>query len=164
MIDSVRVLKDGSHRITGVLVDSAGDGVIGLSPSIRIHDRVADEYLKNDASWSASPGTDYTMTETDATNLPGLYHYDFTLRGTATAYDVRTDGGSTPANRYAWGEIIAVDSDETELHLVKAMVANKREHTVSTGVDKVFDDDDTTLLRTMTPQDGGDDTIVVQPS
>lgn len=51
-----------------------------------------------------------------------------------------------------------------EMHLAKAMLANKRTHTISTGVDKIFDDDGTTLLRTMTPVDGGDDTIDVNPS
>ena len=33
----------------------------------------------------------------------------------------------------------------------KAMVSNRRTHTVSTGVDQVFADDGSTLLRTMTP-------------
>ncbi len=51
-----------------------------------------------------------------------------------------------------------------ELHLTRAMLANKRRHTVSTGVDEVFDDDGTTLLRTMTPIDGGSDQIEVDPS
>ncbi len=51
-----------------------------------------------------------------------------------------------------------------ELRLAKAMLANKRRHTVSTGVDEVFDDDGTTVLRTLTPSDGGDDQIVVDPS
>ena len=48
-----------------------------------------------------------------------------------------------------------------ELHLSKAMLANKRVHTVSTGVDQVMDDDGFTVLRTMTPTDGGTDTIDV---
>ena len=51
-----------------------------------------------------------------------------------------------------------------ELRLAKAMLANRRVHTVSTGVDQVYDDNGTTLLRTLTPTDGGSDTIDVQPS
>ncbi len=51
-----------------------------------------------------------------------------------------------------------------ELHLGKAMLANKRVHTVSTGVDQVMDDDGFTVLRTMTPSDGGSDVIEVNPS
>lgn len=51
-----------------------------------------------------------------------------------------------------------------EFHLVKAMLANKRTHTISTGVDQVMDDDGSTVLRTMTPTDDGNDTITVTPS
>ncbi|MEE9293508.1 MAG: hypothetical protein V3W34_00885 [Phycisphaerae bacterium] len=51
-----------------------------------------------------------------------------------------------------------------EVHLAKAMLANKRVHTISTGVDEVYDDDGLTLLRTMTPTDGGNDKIDVTPS
>jgi hypothetical protein len=51
-----------------------------------------------------------------------------------------------------------------EVHLTKAMLANTRVHTISTGVDRVYDDNGTTLLRTMTPQDDGDDSIEVTPS
>lgn len=58
----------------------------------------------------------------------------------------------------------AAGSVGAELHLVKAMLANKRTHTISTGVDQVMDDDGSTVLRTMTPTDGGDDTITVTPS
>lgn len=163
MIDSRRIEKSTAHRVTAVFVDANGDGVAGLSPSIRIHDEDQSQFLRNDATWGAV-ATDYTMTEVDASNLPGLYEYDFTPRGTNVAYDVRCDGGATVANRYQWGELIGVDSDETELHLVKAMLANKRTHTVSTGVDVIFDDDDATPLKTMTPSEVDSDTIRVQPS
>jgi hypothetical protein len=50
-----------------------------------------------------------------------------------------------------------------ELHVAKAMLANRREHTVPTGVDVVKDNDGTTTLRTLTPRDGGD-TIIVEPT
>ena len=51
-----------------------------------------------------------------------------------------------------------------EVHLCKAALVNKRVHTVSTGVDQIKDDDDTTTLVTMTPQDGGNDVIEIIPS
>ncbi len=51
-----------------------------------------------------------------------------------------------------------------EVHLAKAMLANKRIHTISTGVDVIKDDDGLSTLRTMTPTDGGSDTINVEPS
>lgn len=41
----------------------------------------------------------------------------------------------------------------TELHLVKAMLANKHLHTVATGVDVVKDDDGSTTLHTYTPSE-----------
>ncbi len=42
-----------------------------------------------------------------------------------------------------------------ELHLAKALLLNKREHTVATGVLKVFDDDGVTELVTITPSESG---------
>ena len=37
--------------------------------------------------------------------------------------------------------------------LTKAALANKREHTIDTGVDVIKDDDGTTTLRTLTPSE-----------
>ncbi len=166
MMASERVLKGSVTRIAVTFVDAAGDGLPGLTTTIRIYDRDADEYLKDDGTWvSGAPvGNEYALTETDATDLPGVYHFDFTLRNTLTHYDVRADGGTSAANRYHDGEIVAVSSDETELHVTYAMVANEREHTISTGVDVIKDNDGMTTLRTMTPVDNGDDSIRVVPS
>ena len=50
----------------------------------------------------------------------------------------------------------------TETHLIKAALANKREHTVATGVDSIKDDDGTTTLRTLTPSES-DGVITVTP-
>lgn len=58
----------------------------------------------------------------------------------------------------------AVDHDSGEIHLIKAMLANKRTHTVSTGVDKIYDDDGATLIKTMTPTDDDDDTVTITPT
>jgi len=41
----------------------------------------------------------------------------------------------------------------TEVHLAKAALVNKKTHTVATGVDKVFDDDGSTTLVTLTPSE-----------
>jgi hypothetical protein len=46
---------------------------------------------------------------------------------------------------------IKASSLGTELHLVKAVLANKTQFTVSTGVLVVKDDDGTTTLATFTP-------------
>jgi len=166
MIASERVLKGSTTRLVASFVDGAGAALTGLTPSVRIFDRTANQYLKVDGTWvsPAPAGSEPVMTATDATDLPGVYHFDFALRTTLTAYDARVDGGATAANRIQEAEIIAVDSDEAELHVAFAMLANKRSHTISTGVDQVMDNDQTTLLRTMTPTDGGSDLIVVVPS
>ncbi len=57
-----------------------------------------------------------------------------------------------------------VGSLGAEVSLAKAMLANKRVHTISTGVDVVMGDDGVTPVRTMTPTDGGNDVIEVVPS
>ena len=54
-----------------------------------------------------------------------------------------------------------LDADKVNLG-AKALV-NKREHTVATGVDQVYDDNGTTLLRTLTPSESGG-VITVTPA
>lgn len=49
-----------------------------------------------------------------------------------------------------------------EIHLAKAALVNRREHTVATGVDVIKDDDGVTTLRTLTP-DEVDGVVVVMP-
>lgn len=49
-----------------------------------------------------------------------------------------------------------------ELHLTKAALANKREHTVATGVDVIKEDDGGATLRTLTPSEA-DGVITVTP-
>jgi hypothetical protein len=48
-----------------------------------------------------------------------------------------------------------------EVHLCKAALINRRVHTVSTGVDEIFDDDGVTRLVRLVPTDGGDDQVVI---
>ncbi|MHC4445646.1 MAG: hypothetical protein ACYTBZ_01540 [Planctomycetota bacterium] len=50
-----------------------------------------------------------------------------------------------------------------EIHLAKAALANKREHTIDTGVDAIKDDDGTTTLRTLTPSESNG-VVTVTPS
>lgn len=50
-----------------------------------------------------------------------------------------------------------------EVHLAKAALVNRREHTVATGMDVIRDDDGATALVTLTP-DEVDGVIIVQPS
>ena len=50
-----------------------------------------------------------------------------------------------------------------ELHLAKAALANKREHTIASGLDVIKDDDGSTTIRTLTPSEA-DGVITVTPS
>jgi hypothetical protein len=50
-----------------------------------------------------------------------------------------------------------------EVHLAKAALVNRREHTVDTGVDVIKDDDGSATLRTMTPSEA-DGVVTVAPS
>ncbi len=50
-----------------------------------------------------------------------------------------------------------------EVHLAKAALANRREHTIDTGVDVIKDDDGSTTLRTLTPSEAGG-VVTVTPS
>ncbi len=54
-----------------------------------------------------------------------------------------------------------LDADKVNLG-AKALV-NRREHTVATGVDRIFDDDGVTVLRTLTPSEE-DGVVAVSPS
>ncbi|UCD28530.1 MAG: hypothetical protein JSV03_15850 [Planctomycetota bacterium] len=55
------------------------------------------------------------------------------------------------------------DAGDTEMHMVKAALANKREHTIDTGVDVIKDDDGSTTLRTLTPSETNG-VVTVTPS
>jgi hypothetical protein len=166
MISSQRVRKGTTTRVTASFVDESGVALTGLTPTLRVYDRATGDFLKDDGTWvsPAPSGEEYAMSETDASDLPGLYHFDFDVPDSVTGFDLRADGGASAGNRFQCGEILAVESDESELHLAFAMLANRRRHTVSTGVDEVMDNDGTTVLRTMTPTDGGSDVIEVVPS
>jgi len=106
--------------------------------------------------------------EIDATDCRGWYRFDALDAAFADGADgvllVLQAAGALIASVVA--ALVDYTSDDLypEVHLAKAMLANKRIHTISTGVDVVKDDDGTTTLRTMTPTDGGEDTIVVEPT
>ncbi len=166
MIANERVLKGATTRLTANFLDANGSALAGLSPEIRIFDRTTGRYLKDDGTWvlSVPAWSEYRMSETSAGDFPGLYYFDFAVPDSVSGFDIRADGGSSAGNRYQFGELLSVDSDESELHLAFAMLANRRQHTISTGVDVVMDNDGATVLRTMTPTDGGSDVIEVVPS
>jgi len=115
-----------------------------------------------------SPNVD--AVDTEGKSALSVYKTDHDTAAGGLVYQVEDSSGGSSAAAIAdavWDEAIA-DHESAgtygeELHLAKAMLANKREHTVATGVDVVKDNDGTTTLRTMTPSDE-DGTIIVTPS
>lgn len=110
--------------------------------------------------------------EIDAANMKGVYRFDVPDAAFASGAD-----GVTIVLQATGALLRPVDVRLTassgggltpelaeELHLCKAALVNRRVHTVSTGVNQIKDDDGTTTLVTLTPTDGGDDTIVIEPS
>lgn len=119
----------------------------------------------------AGPGAvhlDGGFIEIDSVAAPGWYRLDIPdaafVAGVNSVTVVTKAAGAlfTPVRAQIGAS--ATSSIASEVHLCKAALVNKRIHTVSTGVDQILDDDGVTTLVTMTPQDGGADTIEVIPS
>jgi len=106
--------------------------------------------------------------EVDAAAMPGLYRFDLPDAAVAAGADqltvMLTADDAIVALFEASLSPVLIGDLSTELHLCKAALVNKRQHTVSTGVDVIKDDDGTTTLVTLTPMDGGGDVIEVTPS
>ena len=151
MFDCIRVQKGTTETVRATFVDSSGSLKTGLTVTVRIQRASDDKYLKNDGTWTASPSTEYTATEIDSTNRPGEYAFDFNLPDALDAYSIRFDAGSAAANRYQFGEMKAVSDAEGDLHTAKAVLANRQEQVISTGVVIVMDDDGVTPLLSLTP-------------
>ncbi|GJM25993.1 MAG: hypothetical protein DHS20C16_24080 [Phycisphaerae bacterium] len=172
MLQMAKDSQDVSVEVFGV------NEVTGLPETGLGFSDVAVHYVRNRAaavsvSLSALAGADAAhadggFVEIDASAATGWYRLDLPDAAFAAgALDVTvipkaTGVLFTPVR----AQIGAVASGEfnDEIHLCKAALVNKRVHTVSTGVDEIKDDDGTTTLVTMTPQDGGDDVIEIVPS
>lgn len=91
----------------------------------------------------------------------GLYYVEL------TAGEVDTEGWIVV--RYKSADtterqvLCAITGRDAEIHACKAMLLNKLTHVVSTGVTRIFDDDGSTVLYTLTPSESGG-TITRTPS
>lgn len=146
-----RSKKGTTERIVATFVDAAGALKTGLSVGVRVRRSSDGYFLNDDDSWTASPGTEYSATEVDATNAPGVYSFAFSLPDALDEYDLRFDGSSAAANRYQFGTLRAVAEGDGDLHVVKAVIANTQQQAIATGVVTVMDDDGVTPLLTLTP-------------
>lgn len=94
-----------STPVRSTFVNANGDGITGLSPTIRIQRDNGDYLDNNDNSWQAAPVVvDHPMTEVDAARKPGEYNFTFDPSGTTGVNDedkyiFRTDGTAAAANR-----------------------------------------------------------------
>lgn len=148
---ATKVKKGTTERIEAIYVDAAGSLLTGLTATVRIQRSSDGKFLKNDGTWTATPSSEYVAGESDPTNRPGEYAFDFQLPDALDTYSVRFDGGSAAANRYQFGTIEAVADGEDDFHKAKAVLANRQEQDISTGVVTVMDDDGVTPLLTLTP-------------
>lgn len=98
--------------------------------------------------------------EIDATHCPGWYRLD--LPDAALAEGAGFATIVLQANGVLFDAVrVQLSKIANEVHLCKAALINRRVHTISTGVDEVFDDDGVTRLVRLVPTDGGDDAIVI---
>jgi hypothetical protein len=106
--------------------------------------------------------------EIDGAACPGWYRVDFPDAAFAEGVDAVLLLCTSEAVQITAVAVRLVSHDESDLyaeaHLARAMLANRRTHTVSTGINVVYDDNGTTPLRTLTPQSDGDDVITIEPS
>jgi hypothetical protein len=134
-----------------VFVDGSGGLQTGLSVNVRVARKSDGKYLQSDGSWASSPSNEYAAAELDASSLPGVYYFDWTLPDASDEYVVRFDGSSSAANRYQFACVQAVAVDAADLHKIKAALVNKQVQTIGTGVVAIMDDDGVTPLLTLTP-------------
>lgn len=74
-MSTVRIQTGDTEELRSRFVNAQGAGVTGLAPTVRIW-RVSDGQFWNGTGYAASP-TNHAMSAVDATNLPGVYAYDF---------------------------------------------------------------------------------------
>ena len=172
----MRRIKQGSTDVSVEVF--AADAITGQPKTGLVDTDISARYVRTRGlsvaiSPAALAGPDAAhseggFVEIDATNCPGWYRFDPPDAAFAAGVDsvlvvLLASGALIAPVRVELVSAVAGDL-VSELHLCKAALTNKRVHTISTGVDEIKDDDGSATLVTMTPTDGGNDTIVVTPS
>jgi hypothetical protein len=99
-----RVQLGETFRISVVALDAARAGVTAATVTLLIR-RDSDGYYWNGTTFQ-SAATTVTMTETNATNLPGYYHHDFKPPTTDCGYTYRaTSASATITNKPFDGQL-----------------------------------------------------------
>ncbi len=169
----------GSTVNIRIFLFNGAAALAGRSVSVSI-ERLSDGKFWDGTDFDPGSYTAVAMTEkTGNVHYEGMYEYDFAIpvADGEDQYDWSvkfTEGGwltyfkgrvATVLN--VWDEAVAdhtaADTTGSEMHLAKAALVNKRQHTIATGVDVIKDNDGTTTLRTLTPSETAG-VITVTPS
>lgn len=158
----MRRLVKGTARsvIVGPFVDLA-DGVTPLD-SLTLGDITAaiiKGVTRSALTLTASGG------DNDFTHVgDGYYSLELTAGNVDTAGHLRLTFRDDDVFLPVWEDFEVTAGDEAaEVHLCKAALVNKREHTVDTGVTVIKDDDGSTTLKTLTPSETGG-VVTITPS
>lgn len=109
---------------------------------------------------TATPIATGSMAKLDDANTTGFYSEGLSVTG-ANGFEV----GKTYTVLVS-ATVVGVDGTIAmafKVQLVSAALFNKRDHTVATGVDRVYDAAGTTVVRTLTPTESGG-VVTVTPS
>ena len=145
--------------------DANGDAVTGKADG---------DFTKRISKDGAAFGA-MTVTITEREN--GWYHAQLSTAHTDTAGLLTltfTAAGIKQVNGQYFVRAMTVDDlvraktptdllDADKVNLGAKALVNQRDHTVATGVDKIYDDNGSTLLRTLTPSESGG-VITVTPA
>lgn len=133
-----------TDRISLQAIDVFGNGATGETIDLIIRNKETNEYFNGTAFQAAFASV--AMSETDATNLPGIYHYDFlsplsNVRVTYVAYPQ----GTNVATKQFTGEA-QIGEWVDDVICTRKYVKNKF---TRTGNDyTIFEDDKTTPFAT----------------
>ena len=127
------------ETIKVVATDSSGAGVTGATITLSIYDE------KNDLWWTGSTFTaayaSVSMTETDSTNLPGLYSYRFRPSHSNTSFVVyATTGTAGVANKPWFGEIKSGDWADNLDSSVNGLISRIETSLKKLGIDQLEED------------------------
>lgn len=153
MIEINRTKKNTTKRIVVTYFTNFGMPKIGANVSVRVVRASDGQYLQSNGSWATTPQADPTAVEWSSANSPGIYYFDFQLPDAVDFYVIAFDGGSGSGvpQRYQYLSLEAVAVDEDDLRKAVAILANRQEQDIATGVVTVMDDDGVTPLFTLTP-------------
>ena len=176
MTDQVPI---GSTVNIRVFLFNGAEALLGRSVNLSI-ERLSDGKFWDGVDFDPGTYTVVAMTEkTGHVHYEGVYeyafaipvadgedHYDWSVKFTEGGWLTYFKGRiATVLN--VWDEAVAdhaaADTTGSELHMAKAALVNKRQHTIATGVDVIKDNDGTTTLRTLTPSETAG-VITVTPS